>query len=106
VEDFMRASRAFPDPILPLVAQAAQGELGLKKIPVMAPWGRRVHITPSCAVYYFLDPLTMVEQVTIGAKHLQETRSMAEAEKIYQEVIGLFPETRVKRVVDFVRQEE
>lgn len=105
VEDFMRASQAFPDPILPLVAHAAQGDLGLKKIPVMAPWGRRAYITPLSAMFLFLDPHIMAEEVTWGAKALQETTSMAEAEKIYQEEIGLFPETRVRRVVNFVRDE-
>lgn len=106
VEDFLRASKAFPDPILPLVAQAAQGDLGLKKIPVMAPWGRRAYLTPISAIYLFLDPRIMVQEVTKGAEDLKETRSMAEAEQIYQDVIGLFPETRVKRVVNFVRDEE
>lgn len=105
VEDFMRASQAFPDPILPLVAHAAQGDLGLKKIPVMAPWGRRAYITPSSAIFFFLDPKIMVREVTKGAEDLKETRSMPEAEKIYQDVIGLFPETRVKRAVNFVRDE-
>jgi hypothetical protein len=106
VEDFLRASHAFPDPILPLVARAAQGDLGLKKIPVMAPWGRRVYITPSSAVFFFLDPKIMVQEVTKGAEDLMGTRSMPEAEKIYQDVIGLFPETRAKRVVNFVRGED
>ena len=106
VEDFLRASKAFPDPILPLVAQAAQGDLGLKKIPVMAPWGRRAYLTPISAIYLFLDPGIMVNEVTKGAEDLKDTRSMAEAERIYQEVIGLFPETRIKRAVDFVRSEE
>ena len=105
VEDFMRASQAFPDPILPLVAHAAQGDLGLKKIPVMVPWGRRAYITPLSAIFLFLDPQIMVEEVTWGAKALRQTKSMAEAEKIYQEEIGLYPETRVKRVVNFVRDE-
>lgn len=106
VEDYLKASHAFPDPILPLVAHAAQGDLGLKKIPVMAPWGRRAYITPSSAVFFFLDPLTLVQEVTKGAEFLKETRSMPEAEKIYQDVIGLFPETRIKRSVNFVREGE
>lgn len=105
VEDFMRASDAFPDPILPLVARAAQGDLGLKKIPVMAPWGRRAYLTPLSAIYLFLDPHVMAEEVTRGALLLQDTRSMDEAEEIYQEELGLFPETRARRVVNFVRDE-
>jgi hypothetical protein len=48
----------------------------------------------------------MVQEVTRGAADLKETRSMPEAEKIYQEVIGLYPETRVKRAVNFVRDED
>jgi hypothetical protein len=31
---------------------------------------------------------------------------MQEAEKVYLEEIGLFPETRIKRAVNFVRDEE
>jgi hypothetical protein len=104
VEDFMRASEAFPDPILPLVARAAQGDLGLKKIPVMAPWGRRAYLTPLSAIYLFLDPEIMVAEVTRGAALLKDTRSMAEAESIYQQELGLFPETRARRVVNFVRE--
>jgi hypothetical protein len=106
VEDYFRASKAFPDPILPLVAHAAQGDLGLRRIPVMGPWGRRVYLTPSSAVFYFLDPKIMVQEVTKGAENLKHTRSMAEAEKVYLEEIGLFPETRIKRAVNFVRDEE
>ena len=48
----------------------------------------------------------MVQEVTKGAEDLMETRSMPEAEKIYQDVIGLFPETRAKRAVNFVRGED
>lgn len=105
VVDFMRASNAFPDPILPLVAHAAEGDLGLKKIPVMAPWGRRAYITPLSAIFLFLDPHIMVQEVTRGAQDLKDTRSMSEAEQIYEDVIGLFPETRIKRTVNFLRQE-
>ena len=106
VEDYLRASHAFPDPILPLVADAARGRLGLIKIPVMAPWGRRAYLTPSSTVYYFLDPQVMVQEVTRGAADLKDTRSMPEAERVYEEVIGLFPETRIKRAIDFVRDQD
>jgi len=106
VKDYLAACEAFPDPIEPFVAHAAQGDFGLKRVPVMAPWGRRAYVTPLSAIYLFLDPQIMVNEVSTGVKALMETRSMAEAEKIYQEVIGQFPETRVKRVIDFVRGEE
>jgi hypothetical protein len=101
VVDYLEACRAFPDPIEPFVAKAAQGDLGLKRIPVMSPWGRRAHVTPLSAVYLFLDPDTMVREVSTGVYALKDTRSMAEAEEIYQNVIGSFPETRVRRVVHF-----
>ncbi|KAA3644748.1 MAG: DUF1152 domain-containing protein [Chloroflexi bacterium] len=106
VEDSLKASEAFPDPIIPLVAKAAQGDLGLKKVPVISPWGRRAYITPLSSIYLFLDPQIMVNEVSKGVELLKETRSMAEAEKIYQEDIGLFPETRVQRVVNYVREED
>lgn len=106
VRDYLAACEAFPDPIEPFVAHAARGDFGLKRIPVMAPWGRRAYITPLSSIYMFLDPQIMVNEVSTGVEALKETRSMAEAERIYQEVIGQFPETRVKRVINFVREDE
>lgn len=106
VEDSLVACEAFPDPIIPFVANAARGDLGLKKVPVISPWGRRAQITPLSSIYLFLDPQIMVNEVSKGVELLKETRSMAEAEKIYQEDIGLFPETRVQRIVNYVREEE
>jgi len=105
VEDYFTACKAFPDPIEPFVARAAQGELGLKQVPVMSPWGRRAYITPLAAVYMFLDPQTLVDEVSKGAELLKHTKSIAEAEDVYQERLGLFPETRAKRVINFVADE-
>lgn len=105
VQDYEAACEAFKDPIEPLVTRAARGDLGLKRIPVMSPWGRRVYLTPLSAIYLLLDPHTLVSEVSSGVALLKETHSMAEAEQIYQEKMGLFPETRVKRTVNFLREE-
>jgi hypothetical protein len=104
VHDYLEACKTFQDPIEPFVAKAAKGELGLKRIPVMAPWGRRARITPLSAIYLFLDPHTMVAEVSRGVEQLKNTKSMDEAERIYQDSIGQFPETRAKRVINFVAE--
>ena len=102
VHDYMKASEAFPDPIEPLVARAAQGDLGLKQVPVISPWGRRAYLTPLSAIYLFLDPVVMVEAVSTCVKELMNTTSIEEAEGIYYETIGLFPETWAPRVINYV----
>lgn len=104
VNDYLKACTAFPDPIEPFVARAAQGDLGLQQVPVMSPWGRRAYITPLSAIYLFLDPQIMVNEVSKGVMALKDTRSIGEAEDIYQNVIGQFPETRAKRVINFVAE--
>ncbi len=100
--DFLVASEAFPDPIEPFVPKAARGDLGLKHIPVISPWGRRAHITPLSAIYLLLDPQVMVDEVSTGVKDLMETTSMEEAEEIYQDVLGQFPETWSPRSINYV----
>ncbi len=78
------------------------GDLGWKKIPVMSPWGRRAYLTPLAAIYLFLDPQTMVNEVSYGVKLLKDTQSLAEAEEIYQGKLGLIPETKLKRSINFM----
>lgn len=102
VRDYLIACEAFKDPIEPIVANAAMGNLGWKKIPVMSPWGRRAYITPLSAIYLFLDPQLMVSEVSRGVEYLKDTRSLAEAEEIYQNKLGLIPETRLKRSINFM----
>ncbi len=102
VHDYLKACEAFPDPIEPLVARAARGDLGLKQVPVISPWGRRAHLTPLSAIYLFLDPMIMVEAVSTCVKELMDTKSIEEAESIYYEKIGLFPETWAPRVINYV----
>lgn len=102
VHDYLKACEAFPDPIEPLVARAAQGDLGLKQVPVISPWGRRATITPLSAIYLFLDPKIMVEAVSTCVKELMDTTSMEEAESIYYEVVGLFPETWAPRAINYL----
>ena len=104
VQEYLKACEAFPDPIEPLVARAAQGDLGLKQVPVISPWGRRATLTPLSAIYLFLDPMTMVEEVSTCVKALMDTRSMEEAESIYYNDLGLFPETWAPRVINYLGQ--
>ncbi len=102
IKEYLAACEAFKDPIEPIVAHAAMGDLGWKKIPVMSPWGRRAYLTPLAAIYLFLDPQTMVSEVSHGVELLKETQSLAEAEVIYQEKLGLIPETKLKRSINFM----
>jgi hypothetical protein len=102
VKDYLIACEAFPDPIEPLVAHAARGDLGLKQVPVISPWGRRAYLTPLSTIYLFLDPKIMVEEVSTCVKELMNTQSIEEAESIYYEKIGLFPETWAPRVINYV----
>ncbi len=104
VHDYLKACEAFPDPIEPMVARAAQGDLGLTQVPVISPWGRRAYITPLAAIYLFLDPKIMVEAVSTCVKELMDTTSIEEAESIYYEKVGLFPETWTPRVINYVGQ--
>jgi hypothetical protein len=105
VKDYLTACEAFPDPIEPFVAHAARGDLGLKQVPVISPWGRRAYVTPISAIYLFLDPEIMVNTVTKGVLALKDTTSIEEAEDVYQNVIGQFPETRAKRLINYVAEE-
>lgn len=103
VNEMMAACALFPDPIEELAIRAAQGELGLRFVPVDSPWGRRVRVTPLAAVMLFFDPRVMVEQVSIGVSALRNTKSLTEAEKIYEDELGQLPETALKQVVNFLR---
>lgn len=47
----------------------------------------------------------LVEHVCTGVRALMNTRSLAEAEEIYDRQLGLLPETRLQHVVDFMRSE-
>ncbi len=102
VHDYLIACKAFPDPIEPLVAGAARGDLGLKQVPVISPWGRRAYLTPLSAIYLFLDPKVMVDTVSTCVKELMDTTSIEEAESIYHKTIGLFPETWAPRTINYV----
>jgi len=102
VNTYLLACEKFVDPIEPIIAHAAQGDLGWKRIPVMAPWGRRAYINPLSAIYLFIDPLTLVNEVSKCALLLKETSSLNEAEDIYQNKLGLIPETRLKRTINFL----
>jgi len=102
-EQMLEACHMFPDPIEPFAPLAAKGEFGLRKIEVVNPWGRRIRVTPLASIIMFFDPHTLVETVSTGVKHLNETISFSEAESVFKEVIGHYPETWMKTVVDYVR---
>lgn len=101
VEAMERACRAFPDPVEGWPARAARGELGLRVMKLMDPWGTIVELTPFMAVTMFFDPRVVVSAVTRVAAEVADTASLAEAEEVLLRR-GLIPETRLPRAVDFV----
>lgn len=104
VRDMLRAAEAYPDPIEHWAPRAARGEFGTHMVNVGRPWGTVIHVTPLASVMMFFDPRTMVKHVSKGVKALTDTTSLAEAEDIYKEQLGQYPETRLKYVVNYFRE--
>jgi hypothetical protein len=105
VQEMLRAAEAYPDPIEHWSPRAARGEFGTKAVNVGRPWGTVIHVTPLASVMMFFDPHTMVEHVSRGVKALAGTTSLAEAETIYKEELGQYPETLLRYVVHYFREE-
>lgn len=93
------------DPIEHWAPRAARGEIGLKYLAVVSPWGRVARITPHASTFMFFDPHVLVNEVSTGVKALMHTPSLAEAERIFQDELGQFPETRAKYIVNYLREE-
>lgn len=101
VATMVRASEIYPDPVEPMSFKAAQGELGLHNVWTHGPWGTVVRVTPLAAVMMFFDPRTMAEVNSKGILALQPSTSLGEAETIFKEKLGQFPESRLKPVIRF-----
>ena len=104
VRDMLQAAETYPDPIEHWAPRAARGEFGTQCVNVGRPWGTVIHVTPLASVMMFFDPHTMVEHVSKGVKALTDTTSLTEAEDIYIDKLGQYPETRLKYVVNYFRE--
>lgn len=103
VSQMLEACKLFPDPIEPFAPHAARGDFGLKKVSVSNPWGKRVRVTPLASVIMFIDPHVLADSVAVGIKALTNTRSIKEAENVFKDKIGHYPETWMKTIVDYER---
>ncbi|MFP4540829.1 MAG: DUF1152 domain-containing protein [Opitutales bacterium] len=101
VRDMEDAGERYPDPVEPLTWKAAKGELGWTNVWTHGPWGTPAKVTPLGAVVLFFDPLTMAESNSRGILALREATSLAEAEAIFKDTLGQFPESRLKPVMRF-----
>jgi hypothetical protein len=106
VQQMLRASEAYPDPIEYLIPRAAMGEFGLRRIRTASPWGTIVRVSPLAAILLFFDPTVLVECISRGALALMHTKSLTEAEGIYEKILGQLPESRLARYVDYLRGPE
>lgn len=104
-DEMIAACEVYYDPIEHWAPRAARGEIGFKHLAVVNPWGRVARITPHGAVFLFFDPRVMAEHVCTGVKALMKTRSLSEAERIFREELQEFPETQLKYVIDYHREE-
>jgi hypothetical protein len=103
VRDIGALCAAFPDPIEVWVVRAARGEFGLHTVPINAPWGQSIHVTPWSPVILFFDPHVMVDALVRGARALESTESLAAAEDAFAATYGIIPETRYVPVLRFTR---
>ena len=98
-----RASEAYPDPIEPMSFRAARGEFGFRNVWTNGPYGTVVKVTPLASVMMLFDPDVLGEVCSTGIADLVQTESLEEAEEIYREKLGQFPESRMHHVIDFFR---
>jgi hypothetical protein len=103
VRDIEELCAAFPDPIGLWVTRSAQGEIGLRHVPINTPWGTSIEITPFSPVIMFFDPHVMVESLARGALALRDTTSLSAAEDAFQQLYGIIPETKYLPIVRFTR---
>lgn len=93
------------DPIEHWAPRAARGEIGLKYLAVVSPWGRVARVTPHAATFMLFDPQVIADEVSTGIKALMHTRSLSEAEETFRDKLGEYPETRSKFVINYLREE-
>lgn len=103
VEAMMEACEMYPDPVEIMAPLAAKGELGLRKVNTHGPWGTPINVTAAAAVMFFFDPKVMASEVSKGILALKNTRSLEEAERIYQDDLGEYPESRLQPTIKYFK---
>ena len=103
VKTMLHACEVYPDPVEPLAPLAATGELGLRRVNTHGPWGTPVQVTPAAAVMFFFDPRVMAETCSKGILALKDTTSLEEAERIFREDLGEYPESQLMPTIQFFK---
>lgn len=101
IAEMEKACELFPDPVEKFPCLAAKGDFTYKNMKLMDVWGATVKIMPITAVTLFFDPAVVVESCARYAAEIYETNSLEEAEDIFLS-LGVVPETRLPRTVDFL----
>lgn len=99
----LEACELYPDPVEPMSALAAKGELGLRGINTHGPWRTPIDVTPIAAVMLFFDPNVMAAEVSKGILKLKGTTSLEEAERIFEEELGQYPESKLKPTLNYFK---
>jgi hypothetical protein len=103
VAEMERACALYPDPVEPVAAAAARGQLGYRTVDTHGPWGTVIRVTPLAAVVLHFDPRVMIAEACRCAGALRGTTSLAEAERIFRDDFGEIPETRLEPLLRFYR---
>ncbi len=101
VIEMTKACELYPDPVEPIAPRSARGELGLRNVNTGGPWGTVIRVTPLAATILHFDPRVMIAEACQGVELIKETRSLAEAERIFRDDLGEIPETRLEHMIRF-----
>ncbi len=99
VVDMETANSAFVDPVSVWVPRAARGEFGWQVVPTSGPWGQPIRVSPLAAVALIFDPKVLVSHVCTAVPELAAQPSLADAERRFEEIFGMVPETQLTPVV-------
>lgn len=101
VIDMEKACDEFADPVERFPCLAAKGDFTYKSMKLMDIWGTTVKLMPITAITMFFDPNIVIEACTKYAAKIFDTNSIEEAEDIFLS-LGVVPETRLPKAVDFL----
>lgn len=96
-----KACDLYGDPVEPISWRAAKGEQGWVNVWTHGPWGTAIKITPLAAVMLFFDPKTIAESNSHGILTMQKSKSLKEAEAIFREELGQYPESLLHPTIEF-----
>lgn len=96
-----QACERYGDPVEPMAYRAARGDHGWKNVWTHGPWGTAVKVTPLAAVMLLFDPATMAAVNSTGITALAQSTSLAEAERIFRDELGQYPESLLHPVIEF-----